>query len=119
MKEHLGGVDDFLYRKKISSLREIEVKQQPTPQVASAPVKGKSSNYEEQKYLSKEERRIKNRRQRLENEISSLEEEISAVETILASPSPEDDIVEITHKYQELQLNLESKMDEWASLTID
>ena len=119
VKEHLGGVDDFLYRKKISSLREIEIKQQPSSQAASAPGKEKSSTYEEQKYLSKEERRIKNRRQRLENEISSLEEEISAVEAILASPSPEDDIVEITHKYQDLQLNLETKMDEWASLTID
>jgi ATP-binding cassette subfamily F protein 3 len=119
VKEHLGGVDDFLYRKKISSLREIEIKQQPYSQAASAPGKEKSSTYEEQKYLSKEERRIKNRRQRLENEISALEEDISAVEAILASPSPEDDIVEITHKYQDLQLNLETKMDEWASLTID
>ena len=82
-------------------------------------MKEKSSTYEEQKYLSREERRIKNRRQRLENEISSLEKEISALEGILASPSPEDDIVEITHKYQDLQLNLETKMDEWASLTID
>jgi len=118
VKEHLGGVDDFLYRKKISSLRDIEIKQAPSSQAAPEPKKEKISTYEAQKYLSREERRIKNRQQRLENEISSLEEEISAVEKILASPSPEDDIVELTNKYHYLKLNLETKMDEWASLTI-
>ena len=118
VKEHLGGVDDFLYRKKISSLRDIEIKQAPSSQAAPEPKKEKISTYEAQKYLSREERRIKNRQQRLENEISSLEEEISAVEKILASPSPEDDIVELTNKYHYLKLTLETKMDEWASLTI-
>ncbi|NLB67151.1 MAG: ABC-F family ATP-binding cassette domain-containing protein [Bacteroidales bacterium] len=119
VKEHLGGVDDFLYRKKISSLREIEIKKQPPSQAAPEPKKEKTSTYEEQKYLSREERKMKNRQQRLENEISSLEEEISEVEKILSSPSPEDDIVELTHKYNDLKINLENKMDEWASLTID
>jgi ATP-binding cassette subfamily F protein 3 len=118
VKEHLGGVDDFLYRKKISSLREIEIKKQPPSQAAPEPKKEKTSTYEEQKYLSREERKMKNRQQRLENEISSLEEEISEVEKILSSPSPEDDIVELTHKYNDLKINLENKMDEWASLTI-
>jgi len=41
------------------------------------------------------------------------------VESILASPTPEDDMVELTHKYQALKSDLETKMDEWASLTID
>lgn len=119
VKEHLGGVDDFLYRKKISSLREIEIKQQSSTQPAPESKKEKSSAYEEQKYLSREERKIKNSRQRLENEISSIEKEIATVESILASPSPEDDMVELTHKYQALKSDLETKMDEWASLTID
>ncbi len=53
VKEHLGGVDDFLYRKKISSLREIETAKQSSTQPAPESKKEKSSAYEEQKYLSR------------------------------------------------------------------
>lgn len=119
VKEHLGGVDDFLYRKKISSLREIEVKQQLQPQAVPESRKEKSSEYEEQKSFSREQRRKKNHQQRLENEILSLEDEISAIEIVLESPSPDDDLIELTNKYQHLQKDLENKMDEWASITID
>ncbi len=119
VKEHLGGVDDFLYRKKISSLREIEVKQQLQSQAVPESRKEKSSEYEEQKSFSREQRRKKNHQQRLENEILSLEDEISAIEIVLESPSPDDDLIELTNKYQHLQKDLENKMDEWASITID
>ena len=53
-----GGVDDFLYRKKISCLGDRD---QATAIFSGRfrAGKEKSSTYEEQKYLSKEERRIK------------------------------------------------------------
>ena len=136
MKEHLGGVDDFLRRKKAESFRDIEKKAAPARdglverQVLSAPAltgsekvlpcagepaKPKQS-YQQQKQLSREEKRAKNRQNLLEKQIAGLEEKMAEIEKVLAAPTADADIMDLTRNYLELKRDLDAKMDEWASL---
>ena len=38
------------------------------------------------------------------------------IEKVLAAPTPDADIMELTRNYLELKRDLDAKMDEWASL---
>lgn len=127
VREHLGGVDDFLYRKKIESFRELELKSpsatvtssKPAQKVATPKVESpkpaepvKKLSFEEQK----EAKKLKNRQSLIERQITQIEAEMADIEKILAAPSAETDIIELTRKYLDLKRTLQEKMDEWASL---
>ena len=115
VKEHLGGVDDFLRHKKAESFREIEAASsnrpaQPSPKAQPKP------EYQQQKQQSKEEKRAKNRQNLLEKQIAELEAKMADIEKILAAPTPDADIMDLTRNYLELKRDLDAKMEEWASL---
>ena len=38
------------------------------------------------------------------------------IEKVLAAPTPDTDIMDLTRTYLELKRTLDTKMDEWASL---
>ena len=109
VREHLGGVSDFLERLKIESLQELE---------AAAPVKDepKKENKPKPVYKDKEDRKMRNRITFLEKEIAEKEGKMQNIEKILANPGKSDDIYELTREYLELKLGLDSQTDEWASL---
>ena len=110
VKEHLGGVDDFLRAKKAESFREFEIAAATTP-ASAAPAKpsGKPKP-------SFEDRKTANRRKTLEKAIEDLEAKMAEVEKQLSSPDKDTDIMELTRDYLELKRDLDAKMDEWASL---
>ncbi len=120
VKEHLGGVQDFLRRRRLENLNELE-RHLGKPQVEKAPeAVGKKETavkeYHEKKYLTKEERKVKNRINFLEKEIEKLEARQHEIEAILAAPGPQDDIMELTRTYLENKRDLDAKTDEWAEL---
>ena len=131
VKEHLGGVDDFLRRKKAESFRDIEMKAPASPGRVQLPrgsehsprgtVNAPSgqrtqSSYQAQKQQSREEKRAKNRQNLLEKQIAELEARMGEIEKVLAAPTPDADIMELTRQYLELKRDLDAKMDEWAGL---
>ena len=132
VKEHLGGVDDFLRHKKAESFRDIEAADkkaadpgrnqnprgtEPRGTVISPPGQpAQQSSYQQQKQQSREEKKAKNRQNLLEKQIAELEAKMADIEKVLAAPSPSDDIMELTRQYLELKRDLDAKMDEWASL---
>ena len=107
VREHLGGVSDFLERLKIDSLQELE---------AVAPVKVDAKKEKKQKPVQKEDRKLRNRISFLEKEIALKEGKMQNIEKILANPGKSDDIYELTREYLDLKLSLDSQTDEWASL---
>ena len=113
VREHLGGVDDFLRRKKADSFREIEKKTVAAPAAAPVPPK---QDYRQQKSLSREEKKAKNRQAQLEKQIAGLEEKMAGIEKQLADPGPETDIMELSRSYLEMKRDLDEKMAEWATL---
>ncbi|MDD2293997.1 MAG: ABC transporter C-terminal domain-containing protein, partial [Bacteroidales bacterium] len=84
------------------------------------PSKGGAVKHVEQQKLSFEEqkqaKKLKNRQSTLEKQIVSLEVEMSDIEKVLAAPTAETDIIELTRKYLDLKRDLDLKMEEWAGL---
>ena len=119
VKEHLGGVEDFLRRLKIETLNELE-RHKPVPSEPAARETAKSeeskAEYQKNKFISKEERKIKNRISFLEKCIGELETRMKAIETTLAAPGPDDDIMDLTREYLELKRDLDAKTEEWGKL---
>lgn len=125
VKEHLGGIADFLEERKIENLQELErrfhtVQERPErkgePALQQEMSEGRKE-YQAKKAISKEERKIRNRIAFLEKEIAKLEEDMKRIENILASPGENDDIMELTRQYLEDKRDIDAKTEEWAGLS--
>ena len=119
VKEHLGGVQDFLERRKLENLSELErhykVVEEKPAEVIQKKEEAKQE-YQAKKYLSKEEKKIKNRISFLEKGIEQIETKMKEIEAVLMSPGPEDDVMELTRAYLENKRELDFKMAEWEQL---
>ena len=116
VKEHLGGIADFLERLKIESLRELE---RSLPEMAGTKAPSKNTEAREerrrQNLLRTEDRRLKNKIISLEKNIARLEAEIAQIEARLSEPREGDDIMGMTQKYLDLKNELDRDMELWAS----
>ena len=128
VREHLETVAQFLEKRRMETLHELDrttaavdaAKPAPKPasKSASAPVEPKKPalSYEQQKAVSREERRKKERIKYLESEIGKAEGRMKEIETILSAPPADADIMELTREYLELKRDLDALTDEWGSL---
>ncbi len=121
VKEHLGGVQEFLERRKLENLSELERHNKEAAQEKPAEVIQKKEEakqeYQAQKFVSKEEKKIKNRISFLEKKIVEYETKMAEIEAKLMSPGPEDDVMDLTREYLENKRELDYKMEEWSDLT--
>ena len=110
--EHLGSVSDFLARRKLENLSELE------RNAPAAKVEKPAANAlrEEMKEKNRQDRKKKNRISYLECEIEKLESRMAGIEKVLSAPGPQDDIMELTREYLECKRDLDAKTDEWGSL---
>ena len=117
VKEHLGGIQDFLDERKIETLQELERRFKDESKPAEPEISVGKQKYEAKRVESKEERKLRNRISFLEKEISKLEDEMKKVESILSSPGNDDDVMELTRQYLEYKRDLDAKTEEWAELS--
>ena len=124
VKEHLGGVDDFLRAKKAASFRDFEIQasparsQNPAASAKNAAAAGTVTAPPGQRANvdRKEDKKKKNRQQQLEKQIEELEAKMAEIEKHLSAPTPDDDIMELTRNYLELKRELDEKMNAWAEM---
>ena len=120
VKEHLGGVQEFLERRKLETLSELERHYKPVAEEKPAEVVQKKEEakqeYQAKKYISKEEKKIRNRISFLEKKIEEHETKMSEIEAKLTAPGPEDDVMDLTRAYLEEKRELDYKMEEWSEL---
>jgi ATP-binding cassette subfamily F protein 3 len=116
VKQHLGGIYDFLRRRKIESMKELEKKNLPLNQeVKSQKVEEvEKVGFEERKEINKNISRIEKTIEKTEQEIAGLETKIEEMDTVLAETNGSDP--EIFRKYDRLKKDLENKMYEWEVL---
>ena len=113
--EHLGSVSDFLAKRKIENLQELERKVSTQKQESGQKVEQKQL-VEQKRQEVKMDRKKKNRISYLECEIGKLEQKMAEIEKVLAFPGPEDDIMDLTRDYLECKRDLDAKTDEWGEL---
>ncbi len=119
VKEHLGGVQEFLERRKLENLSELERHYKPVEEKPAEVIQKKEEakqEYEAKKYVSKEEKKIRNRISFLEKGIEAIEQKMAEIESVLANPGPGDDVIELTRSYLENKRELDFKMEEWEKL---
>jgi ATP-binding cassette, subfamily F, member 3 len=115
IKENIGGIYDFLRKKKIENLKDIERKDK----IKSDQVKGDVSS-NKQKYLDKKEfdRNLRKLRKRLEESeavIEKFEAEIIAVDKSFMEPGNTSESHELDYKkYQDLKDQLNEEMNKWT-----
>ena len=121
VKEHLGGVQEFLERRKLESFSELERHNKPVEAKSEEVVQKKEEakqEYQAKKYVSKEERKIRNRISFLEKGIAEIEVKMSEIEAVLMNPGPDDDVMDLTRAYLENKRELDFKMEEWEKLSM-
>lgn len=117
VKEHPGDIYEFLHKKKITTLREIERKEMKPQQVSlTVEPSDNKQRYEEKKELDRQKRKMQARITRSEERIEELENRIKVIEAFLADPESmaanagPDPFAE----YEKLKLDLEREMEEWS-----
>ena len=120
VKEHLGGVQEFLERRRLENLSELERHYKPAAEEKPAEVIQKKEEakqeYQAKKFVSKEEKKIRSRIAFLEKGIEDVESKMKDIEARLINPGPEDDIMDLTRAYLEHKRQLDYKMEEWEKL---
>ena len=118
IREHLGGIYDFLQYKKIDSLRELEIstvkKQENSEQEKE--ISENKLTYEARKELNRKIRKAEKEIEQAETEVEKLENEISEMTKQLENQEKASD-VEFIQLYQKKQRELEQKMYEWEILS--
>ena len=117
VKEFLGGVSDFLEKRRLDSLNELERKQQDAPLPTAKEESAGAGQYRQNKFISKEEKKLRNRISYLEKKIDEVQARMKESETVLANPSPADDYMELTREFLERKRDLDAMTDEWAELS--
>ena len=120
VKEHLGGIQDFLERKKMQNLQELEVGIKPKKETSTKediPSENKVS-YEERKEINKQIRRVEKQIEDIEKEIHKIEQEIETLEAELATPEGASN-ASLFEKHGVLNKTLEAAMENWENLNTE
>jgi ATP-binding cassette subfamily F protein 3 len=121
VKEHLGGIYDFLRAKKMDDLKELERKNidRSTDRVQNTDLIASSSkqDYAAQKAAAAEKRKKEKQIAQIEEEIAQLEEQQAKMEQMLAMP--ENQTAENFQKYETIKHQIEQKMYEWEIVSED
>lgn len=116
VKEHLGGIYDFLAQKNMESLHELEKREQLQQGIHAAKnveqeVKQSKLNYQEQKELNKKIKQVEKRVSELEQHVNDLESQINHIEQQLAQGGEVDP--DIYNRHSQLNAELEQTMTQW------
>lgn len=128
VREHLGGIYDFLESRKLESLRELE-QRNPAPPAAdkkatapkaeasasaiSAGNEGPKLSYEEQKELARRLRKAEKAVADVEKEIADLDAQIASLEEKLATPDGAADTT-LYEQHGQLKKQLDDAMWRWS-----
>lgn len=117
VKEHLGGIYDFLRAKKMDSLQELERKNPSTPNTLSNQNTPSSSkqDYTAQKAAAAERRKKEKQIAEVEEAIATLEAKQAEMEQLLAIT--DNQTTENFQKYETIKHQIEQKLYEWEILS--
>lgn len=116
IKENIGGIYDFLRKKKIDSLKEIEKKEKTKLQVeAQQEISSNKQKYLEKKEYDRTLRRLRKRLEECENTIGKIESEIAAVDKSFMEPGNSNEFHNENYaRYKDLKESLNEEMTHWT-----
>ena len=123
VKEHLGGIYDFLQKKQIDNLNELQKLSSPStvtsmPDNAPKDTSAARLSYEEQKERNKRLKKLERRVADCEAEISQTEAAIAILEQKLATPEGASDM-NLYEQHRKLKEQLDRVMNEWEEAGLE
>ncbi|MFA5650955.1 MAG: ABC-F family ATP-binding cassette domain-containing protein [Proteiniphilum sp.] len=126
--EHLGGIYDFLGKKRLDSLQQLERSTSSTKSADGATKKnagekqdqrseGKRS-YQEQKEFNRKLRKLEREVEETEKRIAKLEKQLAEMEATLATPDGASDM-ELLQRYLETKAKLDRALNNWERLALE
>ena len=120
VREHIGGIYDFLRAKGVDSIDSIGLPQQSTAQTQkTAPAQASQQpqkSYAEHKEMQKKIRRVEKSIAESEKKISDLEQRIKELDVILCTPEGASDMNLVT-EYTSIKKSIEAEEENWTSLS--
>ncbi|NLX65824.1 MAG: ABC transporter ATP-binding protein, partial [Bacteroidales bacterium] len=115
--EHLGGIYDFLDKKRFETLQQLELSTHPLSKDEKREEQPSESklSYQEQKELNRKQRKLEKQIEEAENKIESLEKKISEMEATLSTPEGGSDM-NLLQKFLETKARLDRAMHHWEQL---
>ena len=114
-KQHLGGIYDFLEKKKIESLKELEINNNPrrTERLNGTKINSlQEFSFQEQKEINRTILRLEKQVEKTESEIQTIENESDELDRLLSAPDNLEGHT-IFDKYELLKKQLKTAMEEW------
>jgi ATP-binding cassette, subfamily F, member 3 len=116
IKEHIGSIYDFLRKKKIENLKDIEKKDKAKNENILNNVSSNKQKYIERKEYERNLRKLRKRLEDCEKAIEKIEAEIISIDKAFMEPGNnsakhEEDFF----RYQELKEKLNEEMDRWTN----
>jgi len=117
VREHLGGIYDFLQSKKIDSLTTLELSKNVSSPEPEPVVKTENKlNYAERKELQKQLNRIEKAIKETEKDIEKYETRVKELEEILLKPEHASDMG-LINEYTNITAQLEKANEKWLELS--
>lgn len=114
IRENIGGIYDFLSKKKIENLRDIEAKDRSREKNTNRELTSSKQQYLERKEYEKRLRKLRRKLEESEHEIEKMERELSEMDIRLMSSSLPDESADIYRDYENLKLRLNREMESWT-----
>ena len=121
VREHMGGIYDFLRKKQIESLDELQLSTSPTASVGKkeeVPVSENKLSYEAQKELNKKIKKLEKQVADCEKRIEQIEAQIGEVEAKMATPEGASDM-KLYEQHQQLKKQLDAVVEEWETVSME
>ena len=131
VREHLGGIYDFLQAKQISELSElgkgnnysqggtaaVPGREQSSPKVGtSAEMPSKSQSYAEKKEVQKKLRKAERAVEESERKISDMERRLKELDELLMNPANASNMEFVT-EYTTIKKSLDEEVERWERLS--
>lgn len=117
VKQHLGGIYEFLQKKEMESLKELEIKAKGNSKERAQRLASNltdSISFEEKKEINRSISRLTKLVANTETKIAELENKIAEVDKLLSSSEELND-QSIFEKYEKLKTMLEETMVRWET----
>ena len=110
---HLGGIYDYLAKRRMESLHELEAPKNTGKPTSSAPTKSSvKEDYQAQKERARQQRNLEKAAEEIEKKVASLEQELTRLESELSAPNIPIDSP-LYNEYDTTRKKLDEAMIEW------
>jgi ATP-binding cassette subfamily F protein 3 len=119
VSEFRGDINEFLHKRKLKKLAELEAKEKDTTNKESATTSVSKVSWEKKKEQERQLRKLNTHALKIEESISVLEKKIAGLNKKLADPVNHEEEIrsgDLYREHGELNAELEKMMNEWEDV---